>query len=74
MATAQIDIVQTDHIHTATVRSCEQLKDYCLGLARSGKSFRIGSIYSYGNLDINELTNTLNQVQRYSAYDRTLNK
>jgi len=74
MTTAQIDIIQASHTHTATVRSCEQLKDYCLGLARSGKAFRIGNIYSYGNLDINELVNTLNQVQRYSAYDQRLNK
>jgi len=74
MNPAQIDIIQNSHTHTATVRTCDQLKEYCLGLARAGKSFRIGSIYSYGELNINELTRTLNEVQCYSAYDRQLQK
>jgi len=70
---AEIDVIQTTHTHRATVQSVQQLRDYCSNLVRNGQRFRIGSIYSYGNLNVDELSQTLDQLTRFGTYDRRLN-
>ncbi len=71
---AIIEIVQKTHTYTATVRSTQQLLDYCGKLVREGKPFRIGSIYSYGDLDLDDLVKNLTMLSRYGTYDKKLKK
>lgn len=71
---AIIDIVQEDHIYTATVNTLMSLENYCSDLVEAGKQFRIGSIRSYGTISVNALTIVLNRLSRYGTYNRNLNK
>jgi len=71
---AIIEIVQETHTYTASVRDTAQLRDYCGDLVRKGKSFRIGSIFSYGDLDLDDLAKNLTMLTRYGTYDKRLKK
>ena len=71
---AYIEIVHPTHTYLATVYDLASLERYCSDVVEFGTPFRIGSIESYGDLDIDTLVKTLNRIGRYGTYDRTLER
>ena len=67
---AHIEIRFEDHNYTATVYDYQQLEKLCSGFVRERRQFRIGSIFQYGDLNIDELVKCLNRIQHFGTYDR----
>jgi len=69
-----IDIVFADHTYTATCYDLEQLRRFCGDCVRSRRAFRFGSIYQYGDINLDKLVCMMNEIRWYGTYDRNLNK
>lgn len=69
-----IEIVFENHVYTATVYDLKCLENFCSDMVRSFRSFRFGSIVSYGSIDLNSLCKVMNRIRNFGTYVRYLER
>ena len=69
-----IEIVFVDHVHTATVHDLKSLERFCSQCVRSRRTFRFGSIFSYGSHNISRICQVMNRIRRFGTFDRSIQR
>lgn len=63
-----IEIRFTDHNYTATVHELKQLERFLSNCTREGKRFVFGSIFDYGDINLDQLCRVMNSIRHYGGY------